>query len=156
MVVVEHGLVLTMSQQAAQAGVRAGMRSGGVAAIAPHTTILERATEKEALALDAIATALMQYTPDITYQQDWSLLLDVSASLTLFKGPHALCLRVLRSVAALGFTLQLGSAPTAEGAWLLARTERRQGQLTGRRVASMERMQQRLNQLRAPMSVSQP
>jgi protein ImuB len=149
MVVVEHGLVLAMSHQAAQAGVRAGMRSGGVAAIAPDTTILERATDKEALALDAIATALMQYTPDITYQEDWSLLLDVSASLTLFKGPHALCLRVLRSVAALGFTLQLGTAPTAEGAWLLARSQRSQGkgQVTGRRVASMERMQQRLNAL---------
>ena len=147
MVVVEHGLVLAMSRQAAQAGVRLGMRGGGVAAIAPDTTVLERAADKEDQALDAIATALMQYTPDITYQPDWSLLLDVSASLTLFRGPHALCLRVLRSVAALGFTLQLGAAPTAEGAWLLARNAPPKDQPKGRRVASMERLQQRLNQL---------
>ncbi|KQQ33374.1 DNA polymerase [Duganella sp. Leaf126] len=147
MVVVEHGLVLVMSRQAAQAGVRLGMRGGGVAAIAPDTVLLDRAAEKEDQALVAIATALMQYTPDISYQPDWSLLLDVSASLTLFKGPHALCRRVLHSVAALGFTLQLGAAPTAEGAWLLARNERRKEQPKGRRVASMERLQQRLNQL---------
>ena len=147
MVVAEHGRVLVMSAEAAEAGVRPGMRSGGVAAIAPAATIVERAPEQEALALDAIATALMQYTPEISEQPGWSLLLDVSASLTLFKGAHALCLRVLRSVNALGFTLQLGTAPTAEGAWLLARAQRRKGQLLGRRVASMERLQQRLNDL---------
>lgn len=147
MAVVEHGVVLAMSRLAAQAGVRLGMRSGGVAAIAPDTTLLERAADKEALALDAIATALMQFTPDIMYQPDWSLLLDVSASLTLFKGPHALGLRVRRSVAALGFTVQLGTAPTAEGAWLLAHNVRRKGQVLGRRVASMKRLQQRLDSL---------
>lgn len=136
-----------MSPQAARAGVRLGMRSGGVAAVAPGTAILERAPEKEELALDAISTALMQYTPEVTYQSDFSVLLDVSASLTLFKGPHALCVRVAHSIETLGFTAQLGAAPTAEGAWLLARSVRAKGLILRRRMLTVTTMQRRLDML---------
>ncbi len=136
-----------MSPEAARDGVRLGMRSGGVSAVAPETVILERSPEKEALALDAIATALMQYTPDVTFQCDFSILLDVTASLTLFRGPHALCLRVMRSIVTLGFTAQLGVAPTAEGAWLLARSYRAKGTVHRRRVLSMMTLHRRLGQL---------
>jgi protein ImuB len=122
--VVDQGLVLALSRQAALAGIRPGMRSGGVATIAPQAVLLERAVERERQALDAVATTLMQYSPDVTHLDDFSVLLDVSASLTLFGGAHALCLRVMRSVAALGFSLQLGAAPTAGAAWLLARNGR--------------------------------
>lgn len=146
-VVIEQGLVVTMSTEATRAGIRLGMRSGGVSAIAPDTVILERAPAKEELALNAIATALMQYTPEITFQPDFSILLDVSASLTLFKGPHALCLRVMQSIATLGFTAYLGAAPTAKGAWLLARSTRTKGIMLRRRVLSMITMQRRLNLL---------
>lgn len=143
--VVDNGMVVTMSQEAARAGVKLGMRSGGVAAVAPDTAILERAPEKEELALDAISTALMQYTPEVTYQSDFSVLLDVSASLTLFKGPHALCLRVAHSIENLGFTAQLGAAPTAEGAWLFARSVRVKGSMLRRRVLTVTTMQRRLD-----------
>ena len=136
-----------MSPEAARDGVRLGMRSGGVSAVAPDTVTLGRAFERETLALDAIATALMQYTPEVTFQNDFSILLDVSASLTLFKGPHALCLRVMRSIVTLGFTAQLGAAPTAEGAWLLARSYRTKGTVLRRRVISVEAMQHRLGLL---------
>ncbi|MBX9794147.1 MAG: DNA polymerase Y family protein, partial [Burkholderiaceae bacterium] len=71
--VVDQGQVITMSPEAARAGVRLGMRSGGVSAVAPDTIVLERALEKEALELDAIATALMQYTPEVTFQNDFSV-----------------------------------------------------------------------------------
>lgn len=145
--IIDKGLVVTMSQEAARAGVRLGMRSGGVAAIAPNTSLLERELEKEEASLDAIATALMQYTPEIAFQADHSLLLDVTASLTLFRGPHSLCARVLRSIETLGFTAQLGAAPTAEGAWLLARSSRMKGLIHRRRVLSMNSLHRRLNLL---------
>ncbi|MGI4847084.1 MAG: hypothetical protein ACRYGK_02950 [Janthinobacterium lividum] len=146
-VVIDQGQVLAMSPEAAWAGVRLAMRSGGVAAIAPATLILERALEREDLALDAIATALMQYTPEVTHLDEFSVLLDVSASLTLFGGAHALCQRVMRSVSALGFTLQLGAAPTAGAAWMLARSSRRKGELLRRRVLSPASMLRRLDML---------
>lgn len=140
-------MVLSLSPEAARDGVRPGMRSGGVAAIAPATVLLERAPLQEELALDAVATALMQYTPEITLQADATLLLDVSASLTLFKGAHALCRRVMDSIAQLGFTAQLGAAPTAEGAWLLAHSGRSKGLLLRRRVLTLRSLQRRLDLL---------
>lgn len=140
-------MVLTLSAEAARDGVRPGMRSGGVAALSPHSQLLERAPAQEALALDAIATALMQYTPEVSLQPDCSLLLDVSASLLLFDGPRALCARVMCSVSALGFTGQLGAAPTASGAWLLARSERRKGRHRQRRVVALATLARCLDQL---------
>src|SRR5471032_2103061 len=41
-VVMDQGMVATMSPEAVRAGVRIGMRSGGVSAVAPDTVILER------------------------------------------------------------------------------------------------------------------
>lgn len=145
--VVDKGIVLCMSSEAELAGVRAGMRSGGVSAISPDTVILERASDKEILALDAIATALMQYTPEVTFQENFSLLLDVTASLKLFRGPHALCGRVLHSTRALGFTAYIGAGPTAEGAWLLAHRYREKGITVRRRAVSMTTLHHQLDAL---------
>ncbi|WP_373987792.1 DNA polymerase Y family protein [Duganella sp. BuS-21] len=146
-VVIDQGRVLAMSREAARAGVRHGMRATGVLAITPETLFLERSPDKEAAALEAIATALMRYTPEVAFEEDFSILLDVSASLRLFGGPHALALGVHRSVTALGFTVQLGAAPTAYGAWLLSRSRRLKGQLLRRRVLSMASLTRRLGLL---------
>ena len=139
--------VTAISPGAAHSGVRLGMRIGGVSAIAPATVILERSLEREALALDAIAMALLQYTPEVTLQDDFSILMDVSASLRLFKGPHAICGSIARSIAALGFTARLGAAPTAQGAWLLARSLRRKGAVLRRRALTMKSLERMLDRL---------
>lgn len=136
-----------MSHEAARAGVRYGMRSAGVLAITPDTVFLERNLQKETEAVYAVSTALMQFTPEVTLESDFSILLDVTASLRLFGGAHALCLRVMQSVGSLGFTHQLGAAPTASGAWLLARSSRLTGVTFRRRVLSMESLQRRLSLL---------
>ena len=142
-----QGQVAALSPGAARSGVRLGMRIGGVSAIAPGTMVLERSLEKEALALDAIAMALLQYTPEVTFQDGFSILMDVSASLRLFKGPHAICGLVARSIAALGFSAHLGAAPTAQGAWLLARNTRGKGAALRRRALSMKSLERVLDRL---------
>jgi protein ImuB len=139
--------VVIASREAAILGVRVGMRAGGVCAISPATRMLERSLEKERSALDAIAMALLQYTPDVTFADDFSIVLDVSASLRLFGGALALCRNVVASVAALGFTASLGAAPTATGAWLLARSSRTRGQPLGRRALKMRTLTRRLDAL---------
>jgi protein ImuB len=139
--------VTAMSPGAARNGVRFGMRCGGVSAIAPGTTLLERSLAKEALALDAIAMALMRYTPEVTFQDDFSVLMDVSASLRLFRGPHAICGLVSRSISALGFTAYLSAAPTAQGAWLLSRSFRRKGDVLRRRALKMKSLERLLDSL---------
>jgi protein ImuB len=120
--VMDREQVLIASPRAVLAGVRVGMRCGGVATIAPGAVLLDRQSEKEARALDAIALAMMRFTPDVAFTENFSMLLDVGPSLRLFGGPLALCRHVRDSVRRLGFTAHIGAAPTAQGAWLLAHT----------------------------------
>ncbi len=162
-----------MSALAAAQGVRHGMRANGVQAIAPAVILQPRDLQRERDALDAVALALLQYTPElaaatcaarmarttqarpaatgpargapattgISATDDATLLMDVTASLLAFRCRRALCKRVRDSVHALGFSLRVAMAPTAQGAWLLA--HRRTGSATHRRrvvkLASLQR-----------------
>lgn len=120
-VVIDKERVLVAAPEALTLGVRPGMRSGGVAAVAPEAIALERDMQRERDMLDAAVLALYRFTPDIALEPDFGLLLDVGPSLTLFKGAPALSCHVVGALARLGLTVQLGVAPTAAGAWLLAR-----------------------------------
>lgn len=120
-VVLEGDRVIARSQAARSAGIRLGMGKGGVIMLAPQTAILERDPARELASLNSVAMALLQYTPQVAPAEESVLLMDVGASLTLFKGIRALCRRVQADVRALGFTASISCAPTARGAWLLAR-----------------------------------
>ncbi|QAU34483.1 DNA polymerase Y family protein [Janthinobacterium sp. 17J80-10] len=126
--VLERDRVLAATPEALAAGVRLGMRRGGVLAIAPGTNLLERTPCGEQEALQGMALALLQYTPHLALADDAGLLLEVGASLRLFGGPRAICRRARDTVAALGFTPHIAMAPTAHGAWLLARAGAHHGQ----------------------------
>lgn len=139
--------VIVASDDAIFSGVRLGMRTGGVSAISPNTTILERCPDKEQLALDAVAMALLQYTPEVTVAEDFSLLLDVTSSLRLFGGTLAISRRIRASIETLGFTARLGAAPTAMAAWLFARWLPNRNQLTRRRVLKMSTLQRQLDRM---------
>jgi protein ImuB len=145
-VVLEQERVLAASQAALDAGVRTGMRRGGVLMLLPDARIHARAPALEADALQAVALALLQYTPQVTETEEATLLMDVGASLRLFGGILALCRRVHASVRALGFTASLACAPTARGAWLLARA----GAGRAVRMESLLRRLDRLAVLLAP------
>ena len=103
------------------AGVQVGMRRGGVLMLLPEARVHERAPLLEAEARQAVALALLQYTPQVAEAEEATLLMDVGASLRLFGGVRALCRSVRERVRALGFSASLACAPTARGAWLLAR-----------------------------------
>ncbi len=186
----DGGQVLAMSRLAAAQGVRHGMRANGVQAIAPEVILQERDPQRECDALDAVALALLQYTPELahanchadtrrasrssrasgtsrssgipqtnsangassativtshgTASDDATLLMDVTASLTAFRGRRALCQRVSDSVHALGFSLRLAMAPTAQGAWLLAHRRTSSTSKT-RRVVKLASLQRELD-----------
>ncbi|MES2019453.1 MAG: DNA polymerase Y family protein [Pseudomonadota bacterium] len=122
-VVLEHERVLALSSAARAAGVQPGMRRGGVLMLLPEARLHQRSLEREAQALHDVAMALLQYTPQVAQAEEATLLMDVGASLGLFGGIHALCRRIRANVRALGFAAQLSCAPTARGAWLLARQQ---------------------------------
>ena len=126
--VLERDRVLAATPAAFAAGARIGMRRGGMLAIAPGLTLLDRVPGAEQDALQGMALALLQYTPHVALEGDAGLLLEVGASLRLFGGPRAICRRTRDSVAALGFTPHIAMAPTAHGAWLLARAGAPHGQ----------------------------
>lgn len=135
------------SDEALFSGVRVGMRVGGVSAIAPATKIIERNAEREQLALDSIAMALLQFTPEVTLAEDFSLLLDVTASLRLFGGRLAICRRVRASIGTLGFTAHIGAAPTAMAAWLFARWVPSRNQIILRRALKISTMERQLDRV---------
>jgi protein ImuB len=120
-VVLEQERVLALSPLARQAGVLPGMRRGGVLMLMPEARLHERTAEREAQALHDVAMALLQYTPLVTQAEESTLLMDIGASLSLFGGIRALCRRIRANLRALGFSCALSCAPTARGAWLLAR-----------------------------------
>jgi len=120
-VVLEQERVLALSPAARAAGVGRGMRRGGVLMLLPEARLHERDPAREAEALDAVALAMLQYTPQVALAEEATLLMDVGASLRLFGGIRALCARIRSSLRALGFSASLSCAPTARAAWLLAR-----------------------------------
>lgn len=133
----QQGRILVASRDAIRSGVRCGMRAGGVTAVSPNTVVMDRNEDKESMALDAISLALLQYTPQVSYAENFCILLDVSASLALFGGALAICRRVTASIKALGFSATLGAAPTATGAWLLSRLQREKRRTLRRRAITM-------------------
>jgi protein ImuB len=120
-VVLEQERVLALSAAARAAGVQGGMRRGGVLMLMPEAKLYERSAGREAEALHAVAMALLQYTPLVAQAEESTLLIDIGASLRLFGGINALCRRIRANMRSLGFTASLSCAPTARGAWLLAR-----------------------------------
>ena len=139
-VVLEHERVLACSPLARAAGVLPGMRRGGVLMLHPEARLHERTVEREAQALHDVAMALLQYTPLLAQAEESTLLMDIGASLSLFGGIRALCRRIRANLRALGFTCALSCAPTARGAWLLARGG-------AGRVLAMASLVKRLDQL---------
>lgn len=141
-VVLEREKVLGMSCAARAAGIKVGMRRGGVLMLVPHARIYERSTAGEEAALQAVAIALLKYTPLVTLAEESTLLIDIGASLRLFGGVRALCKLVRTDLRALGFSGRMSCAPTARGAWLLAR-------FRGERVLKPETMARHLDRLPA-------
>lgn len=143
-VLIEHGRVVLMSETAAYNGIRAGMREGGALMLCPDAALFYRDAQREQSALQDIALAVMQFTPEVAAAAEFTLLMEVTGSLKLFRGARNLSLLVRETVHALGFSVQLGMAPTAQGAWLLARAPRqRQGRI--RRVLKPSSMRRQLD-----------
>lgn len=90
-----------------------------------------------------MTTALLQYTPELAVFDAHSVLLDVGASLSLYKGPRKLHRHLQACLQRLKVSAVVSMAPTAMGAWLMAR----QNQTKQRRMLRMPTLVRRLNAL---------
>lgn len=113
--------VLHACDAALACGVRTGMRRATALALAPDLQVFERDAARERDALDQVATWTLQFTPSTSLQPPDGLLLEVERSLKLFGGLPTLLQQLHGGLAQLGFSASRGVAPTATGAWLLAR-----------------------------------
>lgn len=132
---------MALSGLAWQAGLRHGMRRAGATAVAPQISLLERDPVREKTVFDSLAMSLLQFTPELAYAGEHSFYLNVSASLRLFGGVLKLCRQLRHCVEQQGFSLQIGMAPTAEAAGMLARLQ------PARRLLRLSRLQPLLDRL---------
>jgi protein ImuB len=119
--------ILQANEQATALGVSPGIKRATAQALAPDIILLDRAPDKEALAIQRLANWLLQFSPQVSLQQVGSttagIVVDIAASLTLFGGRDVLLTRIHAGLYELGFAAQTACAPTPGAAWLLAQCQ---------------------------------
>jgi protein ImuB len=116
----DHTRILIADLDALRLGVQAGSTRSHALALAPGLVLLEADPARETRAFEALALALLAYTPKVSLAQSHTLLLEVGSGLRLFGGVRALLGKVAATVAGCGHTARMACAPTAWGAWTLA------------------------------------
>lgn len=116
----DHARVLIPDLDAFGLGVRADHMRAHALALAPGLVLLEPDPARETRAVEALALALLAYTPKVSFAPSHTLLLEVGSGLRLFGGVRALLAKVAATVAACGHAARIACAPTAWGAWTLA------------------------------------
>jgi protein ImuB len=135
--VLEKDKVVITDSTARAAGVRLGMKRGGVLTLSPETEMHERDAAKEAAAQREVGVALMRFSPEVTLLDEATVVVEVGASLRLFGGLLALCREAKAVLGTLGLTARISAAPTGQGGWLLAKSG-------NRRVLKLASLEQRL------------
>ncbi|SAK77212.1 DNA polymerase [Caballeronia hypogeia] len=121
----DHARILMPDLVAFRLGVRPGATRSHAFALAPQLTLLAVDLRAEQSAIEAVALALLAFTPKVVLAHANTVLLEVGASMRLFGGLRALLAKVTSTVKGCGFTSRMGCAPTAWGAWLLAHARTR-------------------------------
>ncbi len=119
----DHARILITDRDAFRLGVQPGSARAHALALAPGLVLLEPDAARETRAFEALALALLAYTPKVSLaqaHQSPTLLLEVGSGLRLFGGVRALLARVKATVADCGHAARIACAPTAWGAWTLA------------------------------------
>ena len=118
---IEKDKVVAADHAACAAGVRIMMKRAGVLALSPDTQMHDRDVTREAATLRDVGVALMRFSPEVALLDDTSLVVEIGASLRLFGGLVALCWQARSVLARMGLSARISTAPTGQGAWLLAK-----------------------------------
>ena len=113
-------VLCTVNDDARQLGVRPDQTVTMARALAADLVVTPRNLQWEEEALSKIATLACQFTPNVTLARE-CVLLEVSASLTLFGGLGQLLTQLRAGLRSSGFGALAGVAPTPLAAWLFAR-----------------------------------
>lgn len=114
------GKIIACTPAAHTLGIQAGMSVGTAQSLAPGVKIAQENAQANAAYLDDIALSMLQYTPCVSGYRKHAILMEVNASLSLFKGARHVCHRIRATLSRMHVHAQLGMAPTALGAWVLS------------------------------------
>jgi len=104
--------VVAANDQAARAGVRAGMSLAAALALAPELVVLTRDPHREQALLERLARSALDFTPRVSLAQPDGLLLEIKGSLQLFGGATKLGAAFLKKCRTAGVHPKLALAPT--------------------------------------------
>jgi protein ImuB len=122
------------------------MSAGNAQGMAPGLQLARDDAQARQRQLEGLALAMLQYTPTVACVCGQAVLLEVQASLSLYKGASALCRHIRATLRAMHVRAVMGMAPSALGAWALST------QVRGRkRVLTMRSLAKRLDSL--PISI---
>lgn len=113
--------IVAVNAAAAARGVAVGMKRATALALAPELVLGSADDTRDGAALQAVAHALLAFTPTVVPVPPQAVLAEVQPSLRYLGGPVRLWDRLAAALAPLGHRVQRAHAPTALGAWLLAR-----------------------------------
>jgi len=118
---VEARQITHVNASALQLGVKPGMKRATALGRVPQLVTAPADPLRDAQALQSVAHTCLAFTPSVTIHQRGALL-EVRASLRYFGSFGRLLQRLRAALAPLGHAVQCASAPTAQGAALLARS----------------------------------
>src|SRR2546423_402235 len=114
--------VIVANDAAREAGIRRGQSISTALALAPDIVLRDRDPAAEASAMAQIATWTLRFTPHVSVASADALVLEIGSSLRLFGGVSPLAARIAKGIAAQGYGMQFGIAPSPTAALVLART----------------------------------
>jgi protein ImuB len=115
--------VMACNAAAAACGVRVGMPVSAAQALAAGLVVNTRDLGAEQESLSGLAAWAGRFTPAVSLQPPTGLLLEIGSCLRLHRGLDQMLGKVLAGLEEMGYASTHACAPTAKGAWLLARSE---------------------------------
>ena len=122
MAVVDRHRIITCNQSAHDAGITPQITPATARALCDEIRIFTRQPEREAQTLRSLAYSCYRFTPLIDPLEPDCLLLEVGSSLRLFQGLNALLRQLHQLLRELGFSHEIGIAPTPRAAELMSHT----------------------------------
>ena len=116
--------IVARNQKATRLGIEVGQTLAEANALTETLVSLVREPLRETALLQRLAEALSQLTPNVHIDEHFGVLLEISASVTLFGGLAALQQHAQAIAATLSVRAHVIVAPTASGAQWLARAHR--------------------------------
>jgi protein ImuB len=121
-VVVQEHRVALCNPAAREQGIVPGMSTATACALATSLQTLARDCHKEHIALQQLAQWAYRFSPAISIKTPADLLLEVGASLKLFRDLQTVLRQIDEDLCAQGFSYRIGLAHTPKAAWLIARS----------------------------------